>query len=290
MDGGGTSVEYEQSPEARMIMQAMMPMIQGLGQYGSQRYFGGGQGGPSGAGSGPPEGYTGTTGGALSGRRAMGGVGPQMGAPSMSGVLTSQPMYDIPQNRVPDPSSAMPTADWWGALSPNVKAGLYAPYHDAGNMMMQQMGSRGQLGSSRGGLSGASGAAMGKLAGEAAKNVGLNAWQMTAPAAQAAWQGQLNQNNAMWGADLARNQQAYNVGQQERVADYNTAMNVWQMPQQLMGMAPQFMPQGIVQPGSNTMGNMFGGGLMGGMAGGSMFGPWGAVGGGALGALSGLFS
>ena len=241
MGSGGADVEYQQSPEARKIMQAIMPMVQGMGQYGTERYFGG---------------------------------APQMGAPSMAGVLSSQQMYDIP-----DPSRAMPTADWYGSLSPQVKAGLYAPYADAGQALMSQMGSRGQLGSARGGFSGATGAAMGELAGQAAKNVGLNAWQMTAPMAMNAWN-----------ADLSRNQQAYNVGQQERVADYNRAMNVWQMPQQMMGMAPQFMPQGIVQPGSNTAGNMFSGGMMGGLAGGSMFGPWGAAIGGGAGLLSGLFS
>lgn len=241
MGNGGASTEYTQSPEARDMMKAILPMIQGMGQYGTERYFGGAS---------------------------------QMGAPSMAGVLTGQQMYDIP-----DPSTAMPTADWYGSLAPQVKAGLYAPYQEAGETLMNQMGSRGQLGSARGGFSGASGAAMGKLAGEAAKNVGLNAWQMTAPMAQNAWS-----------ADLQRNQQAYNVGQQERMGDFNTAMNVWGMPQQMMGMAPQFMPQGIVQPGSNTMGNMMSGGMMGGMAGGAMFGgPWGAAAGAGLGALSGLF-
>ena len=240
MGSGGATTEYTQSPEARDMMQAILPMIQGMGQYGTQRYF---------------------------------GDAPQMGAPSMAGVLSSQQMYDIP-----DPTSAMPTADWYGALAPEVKAGLYAPYEEAGRGMMEQMNSRGQLGSARGGLSGATGAAMGELAGQAAKNVGLNAWQMTAPMAQNAWS-----------ADLQRNQQAYNVGQQERMGDYNTAMNVWQMPQQMMGMAPQFMPQGIVQPGSGGFGSAIGGGMMGGMAGGSMFGPWGAAVGGGLGALGGLF-
>jgi len=240
MGSGGAETEYTQSPEARDLMQAIMPMVQGLGQYGMGRYFGG---------------------------------APQLGAPSMAGVLTDQQMYDIP-----DPSSAMPTAEWYESLSPEVKAGLYAPYEEAEEKMLSRMGSRGQLGSASGGLSGAAGAGMGELAGEAAKNVGLNAWQMTAPMAMNAWQ-----------ADLNRNQQAYQAGQQERLGDYNTAMNVWQMPFQTMGMLNQSMPQGIVQPGSNQLGNMFGGGLMGGMAGGSMFGPYGAAVGGGLGALSGLF-
>jgi hypothetical protein len=239
--GGGTETEFVQSPEARRMLSAIMPMVQGLGQYGTQRYFGG---------------------------------EPQMGAPSMSGVLTSQPMYDIP-----DPSSAMPTANWFNNLAPEIKAGLYAPYAEAGRGLMEAMGSRGQLGSQKAGMSAASGQAMGELAGQAAKNVGLSAWQMTSPMAMNAW-----------GADLARNQQAYNVGQQERMADYNTAMNVWQMPSQMMGMAPQFMPQGIVQQQPNTMGNAFGGAASGALAGSMIMPGWGTAIGGGLGALTGLFS
>lgn len=237
--GGGTSTEYKQSDEARNIMQALMPMIQGLGQYGTERYFGG---------------------------------APQMGAPSMKGVLSSQPMYDVPE-------AVAPTADWFSNLSPEVKTGLYAPYAEAGRGLMETMGSRGQLGSARGGLSGATGAAMGELAGKAAQDVGLNAWQMTAPGLQNNWQ-----------ADLNRNINQYNTGQQERLGDYNTQMSVWGMPMQAMGMTPQFQPQGITTQNSNQVGNMFGGGMMGGMAGGSMFGPYGAAIGGGLGALSGLFS
>ena len=76
--GGDSNVEYTQSPEQRKLFKSIMPMVQGLGQYGTERYFGG---------------------------------EPQMGAPSMSGVLTGQQMYDIP-----NPATAMPTSDWWGSL------------------------------------------------------------------------------------------------------------------------------------------------------------------------------
>lgn len=235
---GDSKVKYTQSPEQRDIFQATLPLIEGLGQYGTQRYFGG---------------------------------APNMGAPSMSGVLTGQPMYDIPS-----PSTAMPTGDWWGSLSPNVKAGLYAPYAEAGQGLMGAMAGRGQLGSERGGFSGAAGSAMGELAGSAAKNVGLNAWQMTQPMAMAGWN-----------ADLMRNQQAWGLGQQERLGDYNTSMNVWNRPLQTMGMAGMGLPQGYAQGGAGGIGGAAGGGLMGGLAGGSMFGPLGALGGGLLGGLSG---
>lgn len=241
--GGDSSVEYTQSPEQRQLLAAIMPMIQGMGQYGQQRYFGG---------------------------------APQMGAPSMSGVLTGQPMYDIP-----DPSSAMPTAEWYGSLAPEVKAGLYAPYEEAGQNLVEMMDSRGQGGSARGGYSGAAGAALGELAGSAAKNVGLNAWQMTSPMAMAGWN-----------ADLQRNQGAWQQGQQERLGDYNTAMNVWNRPMGMMGMTGMGMPQAYANPSSGGLGGAASGALMGGLGGGMLpaslgLGPFGMLGGAALGALGG---
>ena len=190
----------------------------------------------------------------------------------MSGVLTGQPMYDIP-----DPSMAMPTANWYGSLAPEVKAGLYAPYVEAGQGMMEAMGCRGQMGSASSGHTGAFGAALGNLAGKAAQNVGLNAWQMTSPMAMNAWQ-----------ANLGRNMDAYQAGQQERLADYNTQMNVWNRPLAMTGMLGASLPQAYAQPQSNQMGGALSGGLMGAM-GASAFGMNPFIGGG-LGALAGLFS
>jgi hypothetical protein len=175
---------------------------------------------------------------------------------------------------------AMPTQNWWGSLAPEVKAGLYAPYVEAGQGLMEMMGGRGQLGSARGGYSGAAGAALGELAGKAAQNVGLNAWQMTGPMAMNAWN-----------ANLTRNMNAYNTGQQERLADYNTAMNVWNRPMQTLGMMGMGMPQAYAQPQSNRMGGMLSGALMGGMAGyGMTSNPYWGLGGAALGGLAGYFS
>ena len=185
-------------------------------------------------------------------------------------------MYDIP-----DPSSAMPTQNWWNSISPNVKAGLYAPYQEAGQGLMEMMGAKGQGGSPTGGYSGAAGAAMGSLAGEAAKNVGLNAWQMTSPMMMNAWN-----------ADLTRNMNAYQTGQQERMTDYNTQMSVWNRPLAMTGLAGMSLPQAYAQPNSNQTGGALSGAMMGGMGMYGMSGgnPYmsglGALGGG----LAGYFS
>ena len=238
-NGGGSEIEYAQSPEQRQIMQATLPMLQGLGQYGQERYFGG---------------------------------QPQMGAPSAAGRFTDQPMYDIP-----DPSTAMPTNQWWNSISPEVKKGLYAPYVEAGQGIQEAMGSRGQMGSAGSGHTGAFGAAMGELGGQAAQNVGMQAWQMSQPAMQ-----------ANWNANLQRNQQAYGVGQQERQMDYNTEMEVWRRPMDMMGMMNQGMPQGYAQQGSNPIGGALSGGAMGYMGSSAMgLSPWMGAG---LGGLAGLFS
>jgi len=236
--GGGSQVKYSSSPEQRQIMQALMPLLQGQGQYGQERYFGG---------------------------------QPQQGAPSMSGVLTGQQMYDIP-----DPTMAMPTSQWYNSIAPEVKAGLYAPYVEAGQGIGEMMGSRGQMGSAGSGHTGAYGAAMGELAGQAAQNVGMQAWNMTSPMAMNAWNANLN-----------RNMTAYNQGQQERLGDYNTSMEVWRRPMGSMGMMGQGMPQGYSQQQSNQVGGALGGGLMGYLGAGAVgMNPMLGMG---LGGLAGLF-
>jgi hypothetical protein len=239
--GGGSEVKYSSSPEQRQIMQALMPLLQGQGQYGQERYFGG---------------------------------QPQQGAPSAAGRFTDQQMYDIP-----DPTMAMPTAQWYNSIAPEVKAGLYAPYVEAGQALQEQMGSRGQMGSAGSFHTGAYGAAAGELAGNAAQNVGMQAWNMTSPMAINAWN-----------ANLQRNQQAYGAGQQERLGDYNTQMEVWRRPMQAMGMMNQGMPQGYSQQQSNQTGGAMSGAMQGGMAGGMIGGPWGAGIGAVGGGLAGWFS
>jgi len=174
--GGGGSVKYSQSPEQAALGQAVLPFVQGLGQYGTQRYFNG---------------------------------APNLGAPSATGTLTSVPMYGIPS-----PSTAMPTQDWWSSLAPQVKQGLYAPYEEAGRGLLETLGARGQSGSAMGGYSGAAGAALGELAGQAANNVGLAAWQMTSPAAYANWDAQLNRNALGYNQALQEQSLNYNTALQ----------------------------------------------------------------------------
>ncbi|MHC4748399.1 MAG: hypothetical protein ACYTFW_00860 [Planctomycetota bacterium] len=207
------------------------------------------------------------------GKRAYGQPG--YGAPQLSGLLSDIPMYEIP-----DVSMAQPTKQWWEGLDPGVKKGLYAPYEEAGDRLTERLGSMGAAGSAQGGASGAIAGGLGELEAEAAKNVGLSAWKMTQPSAMANWQ-----------ANLMRNQQGYNVAQQEVLADYNTAVQGWQMPFALTGQMPHALPQGVVTPGAPSNIPGIASGAMGGaLAGGQVGGPWGAVAGGVLGGLSGIFS
>ena len=132
----------------------------------------------------------------------------------------------------------MPTSQWYGSIAPEVKQGIMAPYDDAANQMLEVMGARGQTGSPGSGYTGAAGAALGELYADAGKDLGLNLWQMSAPAATAGWQ-----------ANLARNMNQFNLGQQEALADYGTAMNVWNRPMQGLGMLPASMPTGYATGG-----------------------------------------
>ena len=181
---------------------------------------------------------------------------------------------------IPDASMAMPTANWYNSLAPEVKAGLYAPYEDASNQMLELMGSRGQTGAASSGYTGAAGAAMGELWADAGRNVGMDAWKMTGPMAMANWQANLDRNVQQWG-----------LGQQEALADYNTAMEAWRLPMQNMSYLPSTMGQAYVNQGSNPVGGMLSGGLMGGLgaATAGITNPWGIAGLAGLGALGGLF-
>ena len=167
--------------------------------------------------------------------------------PSMQGVMSGVPMYDIPQ-------AAQPTQEWWGGVSKDAKAGLWQPYKEAGQQLTEMMGGRGQAGSARGGFSGAAGAGLGEIAAQGAMNVPMQAWQM----------GQQGRQD-MWGAQLGQNQQGYQNRLQESMADfgrygtdYQNQMQKWGMEQQAIQAPWNMMPgmlggtygENVVDPGS----------------------------------------
>jgi hypothetical protein len=209
--GGGSDVRYAQSPEQREVYETITPVLKMLRNAAK-------------AGTSPWD-------------------IPDM--PSSQGVLTSAPMYNIP-----DIGSTMPSTDWWGGISPEIKAGLWAPYEEAGHQLIENMGFT--SGSARGGYSGAAGAAMGELAAEAGKNVGLQAWEMTSPMMQREWE-----------ANLARNQTGYQNVLQENLMDYQGAMQArgellqgYQAPYSILpGLTGGTYPNPVVTNGGSGIGD-----------------------------------
>jgi hypothetical protein len=85
----------------------------------------------------------------------------------------------------PVTQAPQPTSDWWNSISPDVRSGIWQPYQEAGNQMMEKLGSVGQLGNPRGGASGVAGMAMSELAAKAGQQAGLQGWNMMQPGAMA---------------------------------------------------------------------------------------------------------
>jgi hypothetical protein len=248
----GTKTTYTQSPEQQQMYATLLPMIQGLTQQGLSQMGQPNLGAPS---------------------------APTM--PSMTGVLSGISPYQIPSTE-----SMMPTQSWWNSLSPDVMAGVWAPYQQASKGMLEQLGGIGQLGSARGGSTGAAGAALGQFSADAANKVGLQAWQMSQPAAQIGWQAQLAQNQQGYGNQLTEAQTNYANEVARQQANYQMAQQAWGMPFGMTGMLPGTYSQGITtQPQSPNYMGMLGGAALGGLGGYQMTGGQGY--GGLLGGLGG---
>lgn len=165
--GGGGSTEYVQSPEARQIMEMMMPTIQRIAQAG-----------------------------------APGAPTPLWETAMPSGAMG----YDVPSPYgIPDTTGMMPTAATMGAISPEVKAGVMAPYKEAEQQLMETLGAGNILGSARGGFSGAGATGLGRYWADAAPEYTKSLWDMVAPAQQAGWGAELQRSQQGWGAGLAQN-------------------------------------------------------------------------------------
>lgn len=126
------------------------------------------------------------------------------------GLYDVGPAPSAPTYNVVNPEMMMPTQQWWNSLSPNVKSGLYAPYQEVGQQLIETLGGRGAVGSPRAGYSGAAGAALGELGSNAARDVGMQAWQMTSPAMQTYW-------NTLQQREMF-----------QPLSDYDMAKQVWQ--------------------------------------------------------------
>ena len=205
--------------------------------------------------------------------------GPQ--APDLNQI----PMYNLP-------TAPQPTAQWYNSLSPDVMAGLWSPYQQAGKQLVEQLGAQGQAGSARGRYSGAAGVALGELASQGAQNVGLQAWNMSQPGLMADYT-----------AQLQRNQMPYQNAIQQQMADYQTALTTWDRAQQSYQYPYTIAPSLLGATSSAGIANMIPSsgaraagagagavsGALGGAEVGSMFPGYGTAIGAGLGGLLGAF-
>jgi hypothetical protein len=184
--------------------------------------------------------------------------------------MTSQEYYaqNGEQGGYTPPTAVGPTADWYNNMSPEIMAGLNAPWNQAQDQMFETMG--GQAGSGRGGFSGAGGAAYGSFMADKATQMPMQAWGMSQPGLQANWQAQNQGNFGDYVAGQERTGADYGNYQQGIQQDYGMNQNIWQEQARQASMPYDILPglmggtysNPIVDPGGPGAASMAGGGLM----------------------------
>jgi hypothetical protein len=150
-----------------------------------------------------------------------------------------------------------------GAISPEVRAGVMAPYLEAEQQLMETLGAGGGLGSARGGFSGQGAAGLGRFWADAGQQYGRDLWGMIAPAQQAGWGAELQRGQQDWGAQLAQNMFGAQAGQQQ----WQAGLQEQQFPFSVIpAMFGQAMPSAVTTQGSGGGGSGIGA-LLGGAAG-----------------------
>jgi len=166
------------------------------------------------------------------------------------------------------PTAVGPTADWYNNMSPDIMAGLNAPWDDARNNMFEVLG--GQTGSARGGFSGTGAAALGEFESNRATQMPLQAWQMSQPGLMQNWQSQNQANFGDYVAGQERTGADYQNYMQPFQQDYGMQQGVWgeqarqaSMPYDILpGLMGGTYSNPVVNPGGPGAATMVGGGLM----------------------------
>ncbi len=294
--GGGSSVEYTQSPEQREMYELINPVVARLAGAATGGYW---QETP-GTWSDSGRGFIGRNGNMNYGQTYTPGTREWIESdaqslydiPDAPTAPTAPSMQNIPLYNIPDASMMMPSQDWWGSLSPEVMQGLWSPYNAGAQQMMETMGAGGNLGSARGGYSGTGENALGRFYSDAATDVGLQAWKMTQPAMMANWQAQLQRGQTGYGQAV----QDYQNTLAQQQADYGMAQEDWrqqiareQMPYGILpGLVGGTYSTPVVEPSSGGIGSaLTGAGAGWGTAAMAGLGPWGMAGMAGLGLLGG---
>ena len=118
------------------------------------------------------------------------------------------------------PGAVGPTSDWFNNMSPEVMAGIEAPFKRGEQNLMETLG--GGMGGTAG-FSGMGAGALGRYWADAAPQIGQQAWGMTAPGLMQQSQNQLGANQNMWNAQLGANQ--WNAGQINQANQWNAGQD-----------------------------------------------------------------
>ena len=176
--------------------------------------------------------------------------------PSLSdptGLYSGIPMYNIPE---------LPT---YSNLSPDLQRSIEQPFKRSSELLGEQLGSIGQYGSSRGGVSGAGAGVLADYWGNTvAPQLGSAAYSYMMPA----WQQQLGQNIAGREELVSEANMKWQQQEQYKQAQYQQALSKWNMEYEKMmtpwstatGMLPQLLNSqySVVNPATSTTANVLG--------------------------------
>lgn len=144
-------------------------------------------------------------------RKAMGLMMPTMERIGAAGV-GGPPLWEPPAPpTLPGLEMMMPTAATMGAIAPEVREAVMAPYTDVSRQLTEQLGAAGQLGSARGGISGAGATGLGRYWADVAPEYTKSLWGMTAPAQMAGWGREADLATQLWQQQIAAQQFPFGV-------------------------------------------------------------------------------
>lgn len=158
--------------------------------------------------------------------------------PSMKGVLSDIPMYDIPE-------AVSPGKGWWSGLDTDIKGGIMEPWQAGQEQLFEFLGSKGMAGGPRG-VSPTAGGAMADYWSDAMTKIPTQGWGMVAPGLQEERQNVLGQNILGYQNLTKEAMGDYGSETQRLMADWQNAISQWGMGQQGMMNIPG-MAGGMIQ-------------------------------------------
>jgi hypothetical protein len=96
-------------------------------------------------------------------------------------------------------------------ISPDIRAGVMAPYKETELQLQETLGAGGGLGSARGGFSGQGANALGKYWADVGTDYGQQLWNMVKDPLAMGWQAEQTGKMAQWGEQLQKEKYPYSL-------------------------------------------------------------------------------